>query len=304
MSEHWTWLWIPATIFAAITQVGRNTIQLNLTATLGTIGATQIRFLYGFPFAIFFTCISILITGEDAPIINKTFLFYIFIGASSQILGTVLMLAAMQKSSFVVVTAWLKTEPIQVAIFGLIFLRDRLTVQSLVAIIIATIGVIIISNIRTPNATTDLKSRWHPTVLGLFAAASLAIASIGYRAAILALGNIQLIVGATFSLATALGIQTLILIITMRVFYPALWKKCLAEWRLSIWGGLLSASSSLGLFIGLALTSAANVRTLGLIEVLFAQFVSWQIFHKKISSKQIAGIILVLAGVTLLLLSE
>lgn len=53
MSELWTWLWIPATIFAAITQVGRNTIQVNLTATLGTMGATQIRFLYGFPFAIF-----------------------------------------------------------------------------------------------------------------------------------------------------------------------------------------------------------------------------------------------------------
>ena len=61
MTEHeWTWLWIPASIFAAAAQAGRNAIQRSLTEQLGTLGATQVRFLYGFPFALLFTLMSYL----------------------------------------------------------------------------------------------------------------------------------------------------------------------------------------------------------------------------------------------------
>ena len=39
------WIWIPVTILAAAFQVGRNVIQRRLVEELGTIGATQVRFL-------------------------------------------------------------------------------------------------------------------------------------------------------------------------------------------------------------------------------------------------------------------
>ena len=45
------WLWIPITIWAAFAQTLRNAAQRHLTAELGTLGATLIRFLYGLPFA-------------------------------------------------------------------------------------------------------------------------------------------------------------------------------------------------------------------------------------------------------------
>ena len=49
------------------------------------------------------------------------------LGAGAQIVATALMLAAMNDRSFVVTIAYIKTEPIQAALFGLIFLGDRLT---------------------------------------------------------------------------------------------------------------------------------------------------------------------------------
>ena len=46
------------------------------------------------------------------------------LGALAQIVATALMLATMNDRSFVVTIAYIKTEPIQVALFGLIFLGD------------------------------------------------------------------------------------------------------------------------------------------------------------------------------------
>ena len=50
------------------------------------------------------------------------------LGAGAQIVATALMLAAMNDRSFVVTIAYIKTEAIQAAVFGLIFLGDPLTV--------------------------------------------------------------------------------------------------------------------------------------------------------------------------------
>jgi hypothetical protein len=43
------WLWAVFTVAAAFAQTIRNAMQRELTAALGTAGATQVRFLFGFP---------------------------------------------------------------------------------------------------------------------------------------------------------------------------------------------------------------------------------------------------------------
>ena len=53
------------------------------------------------------------------------------------------MLAAMSDRSFVVTIAYIKTEPIQVALFGLIFLGDPVTLAMVAAILVATAGVVV-----------------------------------------------------------------------------------------------------------------------------------------------------------------
>jgi drug/metabolite transporter (DMT)-like permease len=55
------------------------------------------------------------------------------------------MLAAMNERSFVVSIAYIKTEPVQVALFGLVFLGDAVTIPVAAAILIATAGVVFMS---------------------------------------------------------------------------------------------------------------------------------------------------------------
>lgn len=292
-----TWLWIPATLFAAAAQSGRNAVQRGLTASLGTLGATQVRFLYGFPFALIFLAIVLGVGGESLPAINTTFLAFAAGGAMAQILATALMLAAMRERSFVVVTAWTKTEPIQVAIFGFVLLGDPFSPWVALAIVIATAGVVLMS--FKPGSGTPFA--WRPVTLGIVSGAFFAASAIGFRGAILALDSGSFMIQATWTLVWALGIQVVVLLGWMLLCNRTLLINCLKAWRASIWGGLLGASASQGWFLGFALTAAANVRTLGLVEVLFAQILSRRLFAQDTSRRETWGIILIVAGVGLLL---
>lgn len=303
MQHEWTWLWIPATFFAAACQVGRNAIQRSLTEQLGTIGATQVRFLYGFPFAVLFTTMAIILTGSALPGLNASFLVFTFIGAISQIAATALMLAAMRQRAFVVVTAWTKTEPVQVAVFGMVVLGDQLSIPAIIAILIATVGVTIMAK-RSPvsDQSQPQSPGWQPVVMGILAGAGFAVAAVSFRGGILALGqDVHFFVGASWTLSCGLGMQTLMLAVWMRIVQPEIWKKCLSAWRISMWGGLLGASASQGWFLGFALTAAANVRTLGLVEVLFAQVLSWRVFLNKSTPREMLGVTLIVLGVGMLL---
>ena len=131
-------LWIPFTVTAALGQVARNAMQRQLTGPLGTWGATNIRFLFGFPFSILFFAIVMAVSGDHVPVPTASFWPWLLLGALTQITGTGMMLLAMNDRSFVVTTAYLKTEAIQTAIFGFVFLGDHLTLMKVIAILIAT----------------------------------------------------------------------------------------------------------------------------------------------------------------------
>src|SRR5262249_36280039 len=54
-------------------------------------------------------------------------------------------------------------------------------------------------------------------------------------------------------------------------------------------------------FLAFALESAAKVRTLAVVEILFAQVVSHNLFKQSLASREAAGIVLISVGVVLLL---
>src|SRR6266566_7401195 len=183
-------LWIPFTIVAALGQVARNAMQRSLTGPLGTWGATNIRFLFGFPFSIVFFVVVIAVTGDRVPWPTAAFWPWLLLGALSQIVGTGMMLLAMNDRSFVVTTAYLKTEAIQTAIFGFVFLGGRLIILKVMAILIATAGVVIAA--LRPGAGkgfSDLK----PTLLGLAAAAAFALSAVGFRGAIITVSGVSFV---------------------------------------------------------------------------------------------------------------
>src|SRR6201994_2621919 len=162
-------LWIPFTIIAALGQVARNAMQRSLTGPLGTWGATNIRFLFGFPFSLVFFGVVIAATGDPVPWPTAAFWPWLALGALCQIIATGLMLLAMTDRSFVVTTAYLKTEAIQTAIFGFVFLGDHLSWLKVTASVIATVGVVITAlRPSSEKSFAELK----PTIIGLVAAAA------------------------------------------------------------------------------------------------------------------------------------
>jgi drug/metabolite transporter (DMT)-like permease len=290
-------LWIPFTIIAALGQATRNAMQRQLTGPLGTWGATNIRFLFGFPFSIVFFVVVLIATGDPLPWPTAAFWPWLLLGALCQIIATGLMLLAMNDHSFVVTTAYLKTEAIQTAIFGFVFLGDHLTVLKVIAILIATFGVIVTA-VRPGGEKNFTNLR--PTILGLVAAATFALSAIGFRGAILTLTGVSFVISATYTLVFGLFVQTLILTIYLLVRAPGILKAILGLWRPSMLAGFMGAFASQFWFLAFALTAAANVRTLALVEVLFAQGIAYYSFKQPLSAREVAGIALIVIGVALL----
>jgi drug/metabolite transporter (DMT)-like permease len=124
---------------------------------------------------------------------------------------------------------------------------------------------------------------------------------VGFRAGILQLGDGPYFMRATTTLVWSLGLQTLLLGIWLLLFNrPALFGS-LRLWKSSLLAGFMGALASQCWFLGFSLTAAVNVRTVGLVEVLYAQIVSHRVFRQQVAPLEIAGLVLVVGGVLLLL---
>ena len=290
-------LWAVFTLIAAAAQTARNAMQRELIATLGTVGATHVRFLFGFPFALFVFLPGVMFfAGYGLPHPPGEFWPWVIAGSLTQIAATATMLSVMGERSFVVAYAYIKTEPVQVALFGLIFLGDKITPLAAAAILIATAGVIAIS--LKPGAGEVSSAR--STFIGLLSGALFALSAIGYRGAILSLQLPHFVMAATFTLAVGLVLQAALLTAYLALRDPLVLSAIARAWRPSLFAGFMGAFASQFWFLGFAITSAANVRTLALVEVLFAQGVTHLIFKQPTTNRELAGVVLVVIGVALL----
>ena len=289
------WLWAVFTVIAAAAQTVRNATQRELTSKLGTVGATHVRFLFGFPFALVFLAAVMIALGQELPRPPAVFWPWVVLGALTQIGATALMLAAMNDRSFVVIYAYIKTEPVQVALFGLIFLGDAVTPAMAAAIVTATVGVVIMAvKPGTPSSLTA-------TLLGLAAGAMFALSAVGYRGAILRLGGPSYVMDATLTLVAGLMLQSILLSLYLRIRDPQVLAGIVRAWRPSLFAGFMGALASQFWFLAFALATAASVRTLALVEVLFAQAISRFVFKQAMTSREALGIVLIVIGVALLL---
>lgn len=292
-------LWIPITLVAAAAQTARNATQSGLVAAIGTVGATQVRFLYGLPFAIVFLAVVLLVSGESIPMPGARSLVFALLGASTQIAATALMLSAMKDESFAVTTALIKTEPVLVAVFGFVVLGDHLGFWKAAAILIATLGVLLLST--KPGLAGKAVERSRPLMLGLAAGACFGLSAVGFRGAILALPHGSFVVRASTILVVGLAMQVVMLVAYLAVMNREALTKSLEVWRRSLVAGFFGALASQFWFLGFALTTAANVRTLALVEVLMALGVSRRLFSQTITTREWLGMAIVVAGVALLL---
>jgi drug/metabolite transporter (DMT)-like permease len=166
-----------------------------------------------------------------------------------------------------------------------------------IAILIATVGVVVTA--LRPGAARELGSI-KPTLQGLVAAAFFALSAVGFRGAIIVVPGVSFVTAASYTLVLALFVQTLVLTIYLLARAPKVLKDILTLWKPSMLAGFMGAAASQFWFLAFALTAAANVRTLALVEVLFAQAVAYFSFKQPLSLRELSGIVLIVIGVALL----
>jgi drug/metabolite transporter (DMT)-like permease len=289
-------LWVLVTLMASSAQTLRNAMQRDLIGALGAVGAAQVRFLFGLPFAVLFLAGMLAATGLDAPPLSLANLVWTAFGAFSQVIATAMMLAAMRTRSFVVAVAYTKTEPAQVALFGLVAFNETPTRSLIAAIAFAMIGV----GLMSVRSRKELVSDWRSTAYGLASATFFAFAAIGFRSAVIGVETPSRPLAASMILVVGLAIQSATLGLYLGVVDRAGARAILAAWRSSLFAGFMGALASQFWFIAFALTDAARVRTLALIEVPMAQVVSLKLFREPPSLRDGLGMTLIVVAAAIL----
>ena len=292
---------MPVTIAAASAQVFRNGAQAGLTKTIGMLGATQVRFVFGLPFALLFLAAALWLTGQPLPGLTRTALGWAALGAVCQILGTALMLVVMNQRAFGVAYAYIKTEPVLVAVLGVILLGDHLSPLAWLAVGVVTAGVLVAS--VKPGEYRNLLKEGRMIAAGVGAGGLFGLSAIAFRGGIGALEGGDFLIRALTVLAISLTIQAGLLGVWLAARDRAAFTSSLKVWRTSLGAGFLGAFASACWFTAFALTPAANVRTLGLIEMPLAALFAGRLTGKATSRHELAGLLIVMIGVGLLLAS-
>ena len=298
------WLWIAVTVWAAFAQTLRNAAQRHLTKDLGTLGATLVRFLYGLPFAILWLWVVALWTRTALPTPNLNFALWVSVGAISQLVATALLLRTMAERNFALGVAYSKSELLQIAVFGFLFLGDPLGASTLTAVAFGVVGVLLLSPADPARPFRALVAGWttRSALLGLGSGACFAMSTVGYRGAALALEGVAFLMAAAFTLVVAQILQTLLLGGWLAVRDWPVIARVARAWRASLFAGFMGAAASAGWFTAMAIEPIAHVRTLGLVELVFSYAVSRRFFRERLTRLEIVGMALLVVALAIVTL--
>ena len=298
------WAWIPIVIAAAFFQTVRNAAQRSLVSELGTLSATLVRFLYGLPFAALWLLLVMhfLPAGGAMPSFGAAYFVWLLVGAVAQILATAFLLLAMKERNFVIGVALAKTEVLQAGLLGSVLLLEIPGFWSALAMVCASVGVVMLS-MPKKNITDPASWFGKAALAGLASGACFALASVGYRGAALTQPGVSpWLIGASGVLLAQM-LQTLLLGGWIFLREPARIAQVARAWRLSSVAGAMGALASIGWFTGFALRPVADIKTLGLIEVLFSYAVSRKLFDESLSRQERLGLVLITLGLVVICLN-
>ncbi len=296
--------WVIFTVLAAFFQNLRTSLQKRLNKNLSLVASAYVRFAFALPFAFILFFINFRSLDIVQIILDQNnFIYYTFLGAIFQVIFTLLLLYLFKFSNFVVGTSLSKTEVIQIAIFEYIILKDKLNLFGIIGIIVATIGVIVITIKDVKLFFRNFFSK--VTLIGLTTGLILGLSVVYFRAAALSLENFSSNFDkAITTLFFGLFIQTAVVTTYLLIFEKSEFKKFYQNKVEICFTGLAGFLATLSWFFAFTLIQASFVRAVGQIEILFSYMSSKYLFKEKITFIEIMGIIIFISGATLLLISK
>lgn len=301
--------WAIITFGSAFLQNMRSALQKHLKGRMGTTGATFVRFGFGLPFAFVYLGLLHFAFARPLPVPDSHFAMWATLGALAQIAATFLLVHLFSFRNFAVGTAYSRTEPAQAALIALILFGETVRLSVVGAIGVSILGVMLISVARTEftlkSLITSVGSR--TAIVGLTSGFFFGMSGIAYRAASLSLQPSlpapDSIMQASFTLAVVIVIQTLAMLAWMLWREPQELSRIRGAWKTGFLVGFVGATASFGWFIAMTLQQVAVVKAVAQVEMLFTFASSVLVFKEKINSLEIAGCVLIVAGVLLLLVA-
>ncbi|WP_424926481.1 EamA family transporter [Amaricoccus tamworthensis] len=292
--------WALLAVGAAFMQNVRSALQKTLTGRVSVLGAAYARFIFAAPWAVLLFIGFSLVRGLGVPDMSASFFLWMPLGGLCQISATLLLLHLFTLRNFAAGNTFMKTETVQAVLIGLVLLGDRVSPAAMTGIVVSLVGVLLLS--RTSGLAGGIWSR--ATGVGLACGAIFALSGVAYRAAGLALeGDGGSFHHAAFTLACVTVLQTVVMTLYMRRRSPGEVGNVLGQWRIALPVGVSGMLASFCWFSAFALISAAHVKAVGQIELLFSYLTSRIVFGEKPGLVETIGMILVAVGIVVLVLN-
>ena len=286
--------WLLLTFLGAFLQNIRSFLQRRITDKLSINGSSFVRFLFAIPLAI----ILVFLLVDRIPSLSWTFLGYVIAGGIAQIIGTSCLISVVVKGNFSVGTTLSKTEAAQAALFGLVVLGDAITVSIALGILVSLAGVACLSWSQG-SFLSNLSRRL--LFLGLISGTGFAVAAVCFRGASLSLEFGEFFERAALTVLVAVSLQSIIMGAYLLVREPGELARVFQNWRISSVIGCVGMLASLCWFSAMTLNSAAIVRAVGQIELLFTLLTTIWLFKERLRVVQLLGMVLIVAGIWLLI---
>ena len=288
-------LWIPITVGAASLQVARNALQRGLLTKSGPWAATLVRFLFGLPFAMAFALLAKLLTPGASAHFTGLFWRAAVSGAVTQVLATASLLVAMRRAGFAVGTSMQQSSLPLAAILGLFVFHDRLSALAWIGVALASGALTALSWPRESGGPQPASG----AVFGLLSGLAFGWSLNAYRQAALQFDPVHPLFAAVSTVSVTQAMQAAVLTLLLAVWDRPALRAVFAAWRQSLAAGLCGALASSCWLTALALSPAAPVRALGVVEAPIAAFAGRRLFRERLSPWQWIAGALVAVGVAM-----
>ena len=299
------YIWIFAAVFAAGCQTARSAFQKNMIPLLGDYGAAYIRFCYALPFTSLIWLIWINIPGNSIPNLSIYSIFLCFLGSIFQILFTYVLMKVFSHKSFAAGIAFSKTEVILIAFLEVIILNVIFSLQLIIGITLGVLSVLFLSYAKKADNIVDtiklLISSVSSigTLIGLLSGLLLAGSVVTFRMSIISIDG-PLLDRSLFVSFIAIVFQTILVGIYLFVVKKNEFFAVIKYWKPSLPAGLCGTGATFGWFVAFGLTTAAEVRAVGQIELIFSILISLLFFKERLKKTELFGIILL--GISILII--
>jgi drug/metabolite transporter (DMT)-like permease len=294
--------WIAFTVGAALLQSVRTAGQKQLTAQLSVLAGTYVRSLIGLPVMLVYLLVIKGLTAVPWPALSLRFAISCLLTAVTQIAATMALLALYRLRNFAVVNQIGKSDMVFTAVIGSLVLGEVLSAAAWAALALTGAGVVTIMTARSgsdgPQAWRDVLAS--PAIgLGLFVGLMFGICNLTLRDAALSLDSPSAYMAGAMTVASVTAMQVAIMGAVLGLREPGTYRRIAASGRLAGFVGVTSGLGSIAWFTAFALETAAHVRIVGQIEVVFTLLISAFYFRERLTSQEGLGIALTIAGIIL-----